>query len=322
MSIGEAPKPEAADGELLVRVHATAINRADTLQRKGRYPPPAGASTIMGLECAGEVVAIGANCTGQWAVGDRVMALLAGGGYSEYATCPEGCAMPLPADMDYATAAAIPETWLTAFQLLFLVGHVEKDDLVLIHAGASGVGTALIQLCLKVGAKPIVTAGSQAKLDYCASLGAVFGANYKEGPFAPKIKEFTNTEYKQDGVDLILDCVGASHYDNNVEAVRLDGRWVLYGLMGGAQAETMSLAHILRKRLKVSGTTLRTRSKAYKAALVKRFCEEALPHFGAKGHTVIVHKVFPFEEIVAAHSEMEANANMGKIVVQVVPQEA
>ncbi|XP_038078865.1 quinone oxidoreductase PIG3-like isoform X2 [Patiria miniata] len=310
--IAEVKRPEPGQGEVLVKVYASAINRADTLQLGGSYNPPPGASEILGLEAAGEVVQLGPGCSSKWKQGDRVAALVAGGGNAEFVLAHEGHLMPMPSHMTMLEAAGIPEVWLTAYQLLHFVGHVKAGDRVLIHAGGSGVGTAAIQLVRLAGAEAIVTAGTQAKLDMAQELGAVAGFNYKQVDFADKVLEFTQNK----GVDLILDCVGGSYGEKNLRVIAMEGTWVLYGLMGGVNVDGPILGGILRKRVTLVGTTLRTRSVEYKTDLVEAFTNNALPHFGTRLKP-ITDRVFPLEEIVDAHKYMAANKNIGKIVLKV-----
>ncbi|XP_060069664.1 quinone oxidoreductase PIG3-like [Ylistrum balloti] len=313
MRIDKVPIPELREHEVLIRVYATAINRADILQRKGRYAPPPGESEILGLEAVGTVETIGPNCGSRWTKGDRVMALLAGGGNAEYVAGHEDLLMPVPAGFTFTKAAAIPEVWLTAFQLLHTVGKIQPGESVLIHAGGSGVGTAAVQLAGLVGVTSIVTAGSEVKINKAKDLGAVAGFNYKDGDFGPKVLEVTNGK----GVDLILDCVGESFYEQNMQSAKTDGRWVVYGLLGGGKVNGDLLAKLLRKRISITGTTLRARSIQYKGDLVRNFTEAALPHFDSGKLKPITDSVFPLEKISEAHMYMESNANTGKIVIEV-----
>lgn len=317
MFIAESKIPSPQGGEVLIKIHATAVNRADTLQRRGLYPAPEGCSDIIGLECSGEISLIGNTCSMGWKVGDKVMALLKGGGYAEYATVSERCVMRVPDCLDLTTAAAIPEAYLTGFQLLHLIGQLQKDDVVLLHAAASGVGSAVINMCKLVGATVIGTVGSKEKIKYCKTLGASYVFDRHDGPFGPLVKKACD-EMKKPGVSLVLDCIGASYSTQNLDVLALDGRWVLYGLMGGADVENFPLRAILGKRITLSGTTLRTRSIDYTALLVKRFQNEVLVHF-QKGSPLIphVHKVFRLAEVADAHKMMEGNENSGKIVMTI-----
>lgn len=314
----EVAKPSPGEGEVLLRVAASALNRADLLQRQGRYAPPPGASSILGLEASGHVAEVGPGCHGRWKIGDVAMALLSGGGQAQYVTVPEGLLLPIPAGLTLPQAAAIPEAWLTAFQLLHLLGDVQAGDSVLIHAGSSGVGTAAIQLTRMAGAIPLVTAGSQHKLQMAEKLGAAAGFNYKEEDFSEAILKFT----KGAGVNLILDCIGGSYWEKNVNCLALDGRWVLYGLMGGADVNGPLFSKLLSKRGSLITSLLRSREKKYKEMLVKAFTEQILPHFSTEGPqhlTPVLDRVYPVTEIREAHEYMETNKNVGKIVLE-LPQ--
>ncbi|XP_071892618.1 quinone oxidoreductase PIG3 isoform X2 [Anas platyrhynchos] len=313
--VKEVMKPHPGEGEVLVKVSASALNRADLLQRRGKYPPPKGASDILGLEAAGSVAGLGPGCKGQWKIGDAVMALLSGGGQAEYVTVPEGCLMPAPNDMTLIQAAAIPEAWLTAFQLLHFVGKIQKGERVLIHAGASGVGMAAIQLVKLANAIPIVTAGTQEKLKATANAGAAAGFDYKNEDFSEKVLAFTQGS----GVDIILDCVGGSYWEKNLNCLSTDGRWIIYGLLSGGYVNGDLLARLLSKRGTIHTSLLRSRDKEYKEKLVKAFTENVLPYF-ARGASPrlqpFVDSVYPLHEIAEAHRAMEENRNIGKIVIE------
>eukprot|EP00462_Mataza_sp_D1_P001495 CAMPEP_0175092982 /NCGR_PEP_ID=MMETSP0086_2-20121207/2752_1 /TAXON_ID=136419 /ORGANISM="Unknown Unknown, Strain D1" /LENGTH=277 /DNA_ID=CAMNT_0016365879 /DNA_START=201 /DNA_END=1034 /DNA_ORIENTATION=+ len=275
---------------------------------------------ILGLECSGEIAELGPNCTSNWKVGAKVMCLLKGGGYAEYVTTSEQCVMAIPEGLNWEVAAGIPETYLTAFQLLHLLGSLTSSDVVLIHAAASGVGTAALNLCKLAGAKAIGTVGSADKVAYCKNLGAAYCFDRHDGDFAPKVKKACD-EMKVPGVTLILDCVGASYCMQNFDVIAMEGRWILFGLMGGAEVSKFPLGLILRKRVSLIGTTLRARNVEYQGALVKRFSEEVLCHFKDKPWLLpVIHKVFPLSEVAAAHTMMESNANSGKIVMTVDPR--
>jgi tumor protein p53-inducible protein 3 len=313
LEMGTAPNPHVGDTDLLVRVHATALNRADLLQRRGLYPPPPGASDILGLEMAGEVVQVGSKCEG-WSVGDRVCALLPGGGYAEYAAVPAGMAMRLPDNLTYEQGAAIPEVFLTAYLNLFWLGGLTAGKTVLVHAGASGVGTAAIQLIRTVGATSYITAGSREKIERCLELGAKAGWNYKEGPFAPWVKEQTGNE----GVDLVLDFVGAPYFEQNLEVLRMDGRLIIIGTMGGTKVAHLDLGYLLRNRLQIIGTALRSRSIDDKIRLTQEFVALAMPHIAKGSIMPVIDSVFDWAEASKAHAYMESNANIGKIVLRVL----
>uniref|UniRef100_F7C1V4 Tumor protein p53 inducible protein 3 n=2 Tax=Ornithorhynchus anatinus TaxID=9258 RepID=F7C1V4_ORNAN len=310
-------KPSPGEGEILVKVHASALNRADLLQRKGLYPPPEGASEILGLEASGLVAEAGPGCRGRWKRGDRVMALLAGGGQAEYVPVPEGLLMPVPGGLSFPEAAAIPEAWITAFQLLHLLGGVKVGETVLIHAGSSGVGTAAVQLSRLAGAIPLVTCGSLEKVQFAKKLGAAAGFNYKEEDFARGVLNFT----KGAGVNVILDCVGGSYWEKNLSCLATDGRWILYGLLGGGEVQGQLLSKLLHKRGSLITSVLRPRDKKYKEELVRAFTERILPHFSPPGESPrhlapVIDRVFPLDKIGEAHRHMEGNGNIGKIVLE------
>lgn len=304
----EALAPEPGNGELLVRVHATAVNRADVLQRRGGYAPPPGASPILGLELAGEVV----EPVGGWNVGDRVMAVVTGGGYAEFATVPAGMAMRIPDAMSFEQAAAIPEVFLTAYLNLFTLGRLQQGESVLIHAGASGVGTAAIQLARAAGTRVFATAGSDEKLARCRELGAEVAINYKNEDFAERIRESTEGQ----GVHLILDFVGAPYWQSNLAALAIGGRLMLIGFLGGSR-EQLDLGPILLKSLTVAGTTLRRTPLDQKVALTEAFSAFAMPRFASGELQPIIHAVYPLQQAADAHRAMEASENIGKLILRV-----
>ena len=308
MAWQETADPVAGPGEVLVRVRASAVNRADILQRRGAYPPPPGASPIIGLEMAGEVVADAAG----WQVGQRVMALLAGGGYAELVAVPTGQLMPIPANLSFEEAAAIPEAFLTAYLNLFMLGDLKPGQTVLIHAGGSGVGTAGIQLARQVGARVLVTVGSDDKLARCRELGANDGVNYRAGAWAEGVKELTGGQ----GVDVILDFIGADYAADNLNSLALNGRLILIGQMSGGKAN-LDLGLIMRRRLHVTGTTLRARTLDEKAEIVHGLTNMALPLFEAGQLQPVVDRVFPIHSVANAHQYMESGGNFGKIVLRV-----
>ena len=312
LHIGEHPDPVMKEGELLVRIRATALNRADLLQRRGKHPPPKGVPDLLGLEMAGEVASVGPACEG-WAPGDRVCALLPGGGYAERVSIPSGLAMRIPGDLSFEQAAAIPEVFLTAYQNLFNVARLASGQTVLIHAGASGVGTAAIQLVCEAGGSSLVTAGSLEKIARCVALGARAGWNYKDGPFAPWVVEQTGGR----GVDIVLDFVGAPYFEQNLQALAVDGRMVVIGTMGGAEVGKFSLRTLMSKRLLIAGAGLRSMETARKIALTQVFSGFALPRFTDGRLVPIVDTVFDWHEVGDAHRRMESNANVGKIVLRV-----
>uniref|UniRef100_H9H5Z8 Tumor protein p53 inducible protein 3 n=1 Tax=Monodelphis domestica TaxID=13616 RepID=H9H5Z8_MONDO len=312
----DVAKPVPGPGEVLLRVAASALNRADVLQRRGQYSPPAGASSILGLEASGHVAEVGPGCQGPWREGLPAMALLAGGGQAEYVAVPEGHLMPVPHGLTLTQAAAIPEAWLTAFQLLHVVGRVKAGDTVLIHAGSSGVGTAAVQLARQAGAVPLVTAGSQDKIAAVEKLGATAGFNYREGDFSVATLEFTQGA----GANIILDCIGGSYWEKNVACLAPDGRWVLYGLLGGAEVHGELLSKLLAKRGSLLTSLLRSRDKKYKAELVAAFTRQILPYFDQtkpRALRPVVDTVYPLRQVADAHAYMEQNKNLGKIVLEV-----
>lgn len=308
--LGDFPTPEPQAHEIRVKVKATALNRADLLQREGKYPPPPGESPIMGLEIAGEVEKLGSEVQ-KWKLGDRVCGLLAGGGYAEYVTLHEDMAMPIPENLDFLAAAAIPEAFLTAFQALVWIADLKTNEKVLIHAGASGVGTAALQLVHLLGATVYVTASAD-KHALCSALGARKCIDYKTQDFATAIKEYTEGR----GVDVVLDFLGASYLERNLQALAIDGRMVMLAVMGGTQTG-INLGQVLMKRLRIQGSTLRARSLAYKTELTKAFMELTWSHFANGQLYPVVDKVFDWEDVAQAHLYMEANKNQGKIVLSV-----
>ncbi|MDW8299983.1 MAG: NAD(P)H-quinone oxidoreductase [Anaerolineae bacterium] len=309
--VGDVPAPQPADDELLVRVHATALNRADLLQRRGAYPPPPNASPILGLEVAGEVVH--APNDAPFARGERVMAVVTGGGYAEYACVPVGMAMRVPESFTWEQAAAIPEAFLTAYLNLFVLGGLQAGERVLIHAAASGVGTAAIQLAREAGAQIFATAGTPEKLAKCRELGATIAINYKQEDFATIVRGATNGR----GVDLILDFVGAPNWSANLEALAVGGRLMLVGFLGGSKAPALDLAPILTKSLRVAGTTLRRMPLPQKIALTRAFESFAMLRFQSGALQPIIDRVFSLEQAAEAHRYMESNQNIGKIILRV-----
>ena len=312
LSIGEYPKPETGTHELLVRIKACAVNRADILQRKGKYPPPTGASPILGLDIAGVVEERGAHCR-KWRAGDNVCGLISGGGYAEFAVIHEDLAMPFAPNLSFEEAAAIPEVFLTAYQVLFWLGNVQKEQFVLIHAGASGVGTAAIQLAREAGAHVIATVGHPVKVAVCRGLGAVAAFNYNEGPFVEQVMAVTNRK----GATIIMDFIGASFWEQNLACIAEDGYWILISAMGGAKIEQMNLLQFMQKRIHMIGTTLRARSLNYRIRLAKEFVEYALPRFINKRLKPIVDRIVPWHEVQEAHRYVESNASIGKVVLTI-----
>ncbi len=311
LKLGDFSDPVPGPADLLINVKCAGINRADLMQRQGFYPAPPGASPILGLECAGVVAAVGREVTG-WRLGDRVMALLPGGGYAEKAVVHYGSAMHVPAALSDEEAAAVPEVYLTAFLNLFLLAELDAGEAVLIHGGGSGVGTASIQLLNLAGARSIVTAGSDTKCEQCLKFGAGVAINYNSGPFAPKVKAATNGH----GADVILDSIGGAYLMPNIEALAQGGRLVLIGLMKGAKSE-IDLSLILRRHLKIFGSTLRTRSTAEKAQIVAAFIARFGGELEAGTIRPPIYRTLPIAEASQAHRMMQASEHFGKIVLRV-----
>jgi putative PIG3 family NAD(P)H quinone oxidoreductase len=315
MRLGEAPIPEPGAGQVRLRVAATAVNRADLWQRMGKYPPPPGDSEILGLECAGVIDALGPD-VGDWRVGDAAMTIVGGGGYAEYCLAPAATLMPVPDGLDLVQAAAIPEVFLTAFLNLFREGGLKDGETALLHSGASGVGTAAIQLIreLRPHSGVFVTVGSSAKADACRQLGAEAAILYKEQDFAARVLELTDGR----GVDVILDHIGGPYLAKNLACLALYGRLVIIGVTAGAKAE-FDIATFMRKRQRIVGSVLRARPVEEKAALARSFVEEALPLFAQGRLRPVVHKVLPLVDVRAAHELVAADANIGKVLLAVNP---
>jgi len=297
--------------DVLVQVYSTALNRADLLIRQGKYPGQKSPS-ILGLEMAGIVESVGSEVK-KFKAGDKVMGLLRGGGYADFVVVDELHLMPVPQNLSLQVAGSIPEVWLTAFQLIHFVGKLKKGEIVLIHGGGSGVGTAAIQLAKLVGADVLVTAGTEAKINKALTLGASAGFNYKEDKFQHKVLDYTNGK----GVNVILDCVGSSFWQQNIASLSVEGRWVLYGLMGGRDIDGPLLGQILAKRASLIGTTLMPRSDEYKANLIEEFSKNALCHFDNSTNQLfpIIDRIFPLKSVVEAHQYMESNQSNGKIIL-------
>lgn len=304
----DAPDPALKDGEMLVRVRATAVNRADVLQRRGFYPPPPGAPEILGLELAGDVV----QPAGRWKKGDRVMAVVTGGSYAQLAAVPADQALPIPANSSYEQAAAIPEAFETAYLNLFNLGGLMSGDTVLIHAGASGVGSAAIQLARVAGARVFTTAGSDDKLKLCRELGAELAINYKQEKFRERVLAATGNR----GADIILDFIGAPYWNDNLAAAARNARLMLIGFLGTTKGE-LDLGPLLQKAMTVAATTLRRLPPAQKVDLVQALSAFALGRFERGELKPVVDSVYSIEQAAEAHRRMESNQNLGKIVLKV-----
>ncbi len=309
-SLREEPDPAFGPEEALVAVHATALNRADLLQRIGRYPgPPGTRDDLPGLEAAGTVLAVGERVSG-WRPGDRVMALLGGGGYGSRVAVHERMLLPVPASLGLTEAAAVPEVFLTAYDALVAQCGLGPAESVLVHAAGSGVGTAAVQIAAQIGCRVFGTAGSAEKLDRARELGLDVGINYREQDFAAVVREETGGR----GVDVVLDVVGGEYWRGNVASLALRGRLVVVGTLSGPRTE-LDLGPLMRKRLRVHGTVLRSRPLEEKAALTQAVSHHLLPLFESGRLRPVVDRVFPLAEVAEAHRYMESNANFGKIVL-------
>ena len=313
MKIGEIDKPQPKANEVLIKVVATSINRPDLVQRVGNYPPPAGDSEILGLEVAGTVAETGSDVS-NWKVGDRVMALVGGGGYAEYAVAFENPLMPIPDSMSYEEAACVNESYITAFLNVFMIGGLKDGQTAIFHGGGGGVNTAAIQLAkaLTPNAKLIVTA-NPTKLERVKELGADLVIDYTETPdFSGLVKEFTSKK----GVDVILDHVGAKYLKPNMNSLGYQGKLVIIGIISGIKAE-LNLALMMVKRQQIIGSVLRSRPVAEKGDIIAEFTRRALPKFADRSIVPVIEKVFPLADIVAAHQMMEEDKHFGKIVMKI-----
>ena len=311
LRLAEVPAPPLGAGSLRIAVHATALNRADLLQRTGRYPPPPGAPDIPGLECAGEVTEVGGGVRG-WRAGDRAMALLAGGGYAEEVVVPAGSAIPVPAAMSLEEAAAFPEAFLTVFLTVFRLGGLHAGGSVLVHGGGSGIGTTATTLVKAVGGTVVVTAGSADRCARCLGLGADAAVDYHVADFVAAARDATGGL----GVDVVLDSIGGPYLERNLAALATGGRLVVIALMGGAAAE-LDLRQLLARRLTVVGSTLRARPDEEKAGLVAAFRDRFGELLAAGRLRPVIDRVLPLERVAEAHRAMAASAHFGKIVLRV-----
>ena len=310
LGIGVRPTPEPGPGDLLVRVEAAGVNRPDLMQRQGKYPPPPGASDILGLELAGTVERVGANVS-RWKPGDRVCALVAGGAYAEYCVVPEPQALAIPSGLDPVHAAAIPETYFTVWTNLFERGRLQEGERVLVHGGTSGIGTTAIQLGRAFGARVLATAGSDDKCAACDRLGAE-AINYRRTDFVEAVRDLTGGA----GVDVILDIVGGSYLSRNFECLAQDGRLVQIGLQGGNKTE-INLATVMQRRLTLTGSTLRPRTVEEKGAIARALEARVWPLLAAGTVAPQVHSVYPIERAADAHRALESGEVIGKVVLTV-----
>ena len=309
LRIGSRPVPTPAAAELLVKVAAAGVNRADVLQRLGNYPPPPGASDVLGLEVSGIVASLGPGVT-DWAVGDRVCGLVTGGGYAEYCVVPVPQALPVPGRVDVGDAAALPEACLTVWTNVFDRGRLAEGETFLVHGGSSGIGTTAIQLARLTGARVFATAGSDEKCAACERLGAARAVNYRTEDFAAVLKVETDGR----GVDVILDMVGAPYVQPNLDSLATDGRLVVIGLMGGAKAE-VNLAQIMSRRLIVTGSTLRSRAIAEKGVITDAVRARVWPWVADGQFEPQIHQVLALEHAAEAHRIMEASHHIGKLLL-------
>ncbi|XP_054801283.1 uncharacterized protein LOC129305285 [Prosopis cineraria] len=309
LKIQEVEDPQIKDDEVLIRIAATALNRADTLQRKGSYPPPKGASPYPGLECSGTIEAVGKNVS-RWKIGDQVCALLGGGGYAEKVAVPAGQILPVPPAVSLKDAAAFPEVACTVWSTVFMMSRLSKGETFLVHGGSSGIGTFAIQIAKYHGVRVFVTAGSEEKLAFCKDLGADVCINYKTEDFVVRVKEETGGQ----GVNVILDCMGASYYSQNLESLSFDGRLFIIGFQGGTSTE-VNLASVFAKRLTVQGAGLRSRSLENKAVIVSEVEKNVWPAIAAGRVKPVVYKSFPLSEAAEAHQLMESSKHIGKILL-------
>jgi putative PIG3 family NAD(P)H quinone oxidoreductase len=311
LALGEVPDPEPGAGEVLIDVTAAGVNRPDLLQRRGGYPPPAGVSPIIGLECSGRIAALGPD-TDAFAVGDEVCALLAGGGYAERVVVPASQVLPRPEGVSLVEAAGLPETVCTVWSNVFMLAGLRPDETLLVHGGASGIGTTAIQLAKALGARVVTTVGSPAKADRCRDLGADVTVNYHDDDFVRAALDATAGA----GVDVILDIVGAPYLDRNLEALAMAGRLVVIGVMGGSRAE-IDLGTLMSKRAAVLATRLRPRPREEKAAIVASVAENCWP-LVAEGHLrPVVDRVLPLAEAAEAHRVVESGEHVGKVLLAV-----
>jgi NADPH2:quinone reductase len=310
----QGPVPRPAPGELLIRVAWAGVNRPDVAQRQGRYPPPKGASPILGLEVSGHVAALGEGVAG-WAVGDPLCALTNGGGYAEYVAVPALQCLPPPVGYDLKRAAALPETFFTVWANLFGHGRLAAGETCLIHGGSSGIGTTAIQLAHAFGATPYATAGTDEKCAACVRLGAAAAINYRREDFAAEIRRLTDGR----GVDVILDMVGAPYFARNLASLAIDGRLVFIAFLGGSKGDGLDLLPVMTKRLTVTGSTMRPRSTAEKGRIAAALREKVWPLLEAGRCAPVIHATFPLAEAAKAHALMESTVHIGKILLEVAP---
>ncbi|AZU01878.1 NAD(P)H-quinone oxidoreductase [Brevibacterium linens] len=313
LQVTDEPTPDIAADEVLVRVHAAGVNRADLLQRRGFYDPPPGATEIPGLEVSGTIERLGADVTG-WSVGDRVAALLSGGGYAEYVPVPAGQLLPVPDGFDLTEAAALPEVLSTVWSNIVGRGQVRAGEWLLVHGGGSGIGTAAIQIARHLGVKIVVTVGSEKKAEFCRELGADAVINYRDEDFVDRVREICTRDDGSTGADVILDIIGAKYLERNIKALSTDGRLVIIGMQGGTKTE-INLGWLMQPRKTVSATTLRARPKDQKIAIVAEVAEQLWPAVISGDIRPIIHEAMPLTDVVRAHQTLEDGANIGKVLL-------
>lgn len=311
LTLTDVASPALGAGQIRIRVETTAVNRADLLQRRGLYPPPKGASSILGLECAGRVIECGAGVSSP-AVGARVMALLAGGGYAQEVVVEANATLPVPESFSMVEAGVFMETHLTAYLNIFEIGGASTGMTVLVHGGGSGVGTSALALCREAGVRMIVTAGSDEKCARCLELGAFRAINYAQHDFAEAVLEATNRE----GVEIVLDSIGASYLQRNLACLKTDGRLVVIGLMGGAKGE-VDFGRLLTRRLSIHGSTLRSRSAGSKASLIESFSQRFGAALAAGRLRPVVHTSMPLAQAADAHRLVASGTHFGKVALEV-----
>ena len=313
MRIEEAPVPQPTDHQVLIRVHVAGINRPDVFQRSGSYPPPPGASPYLGLEVAGEIVAVGSQVS-KFKIGDKVCALTPGGAYAQYCVTDAGSCLPIPTGLSMVQAAAIPENYFTVWSNLFDMGHLQAGETILIHGGSSGIGITAIQLAKAFGAKVFTTVGNDQKVQACQALGAELVIDYKQEDFEEKVLSFTQKK----GVNVILDMVGGPYIQRNLNCLAIDGRLLQVAFLQGSKAP-LDVQAIMRKRLTYTGATLRPRSDQQKSAIAQALLQHVWPLLNQGQCLPVIDSVYPLEEVVKGHERMESSAHIGKIMLQVMP---
>ncbi|HXD72144.1 MAG TPA: NAD(P)H-quinone oxidoreductase [Vicinamibacterales bacterium] len=309
--LSDRPKPAPAAGEVLIKVAAAGVNRPDVMQRMGHYPPPPGITDIPGLEIAGTIETLGPDVTG-WDAGDKVCALVAGGGYAEYCVAPAPQCLPIPKRMDFVHAAAIPETFFTVWTNVFERGRLKAGESLLVHGGSSGIGTTAIQLATALGSRVFATAGSAEKCAACEKLGADRGINYKSEDFVAVVKDLTGGT----GVDVVLDMVGGDYFPRNMDALAMDGRLVSIAVLNGVKT-TINILTMMQKRLTLTGSTLRVRPVAEKGAIAASLKRHVWPLLDAGKAVPVIDATFPLQDAAAAHARMEEGSHIGKLVLVV-----